>query len=112
MRPINWANRPKSYLSRTEEWDEFPNGRWGDGRRYGRDAFACVHVPNKGGSFSNPTEPHSLLLRTNIPRTRSPAFGELSDYHFVDTSMGSREDRRAMWGEAPLQVWKTQVDGR
>ncbi len=33
MRPINWANRPKSYLSRTEEWDEFPNGRWGDGRR-------------------------------------------------------------------------------
>lgn len=35
---------------------------------------------------------------------RSPAFGELSDYHFVDTSMGSREDRRAMWGEAPLQV--------
>ncbi len=34
----------------------------------------------------------------------SPAFGELSDYHFVDTSMGSREDRRAMWGEAPLTV--------
>lgn len=65
VRPINWANRPKSYLSRTEEWDEFPNGRWGDGR--------------------------------------SPAFGELSDYHFVDTSLGSREDRRAMWGEAPLK---------
>lgn len=33
VRPINWSNRPKSYLSRTEEWDEFPNGRWGDGRR-------------------------------------------------------------------------------
>eukprot|EP00624_Nannochloropsis_granulata_P001152 evm.model.NODE_1531_length_19035_cov_17.377516.4 len=66
VRPINWANRPKSYLSRTEEWDEFPNGRWGDGR--------------------------------------SPAFGELSDYRFVDTSLGgSREDRRAMWGEAPLE---------
>lgn len=30
VRPINWANRPKSYLSRTEDWDEFPNGRWGD----------------------------------------------------------------------------------
>jgi len=66
VRPINWANRPRSYLSRTEEWDEFPNGRWGDGR--------------------------------------SPAFGELSDYRFVDTSLGgSREDRRAMWGEAPLE---------
>ena len=30
VRPIHWANRPKSYISRTEDWDEFPNGRWGD----------------------------------------------------------------------------------
>jgi methylenetetrahydrofolate reductase (NADPH) len=30
IRPINWANRPKSYVLRTEDWDEFPNGRWGD----------------------------------------------------------------------------------
>ena len=30
VRPINWANRPKSYVQRTEDWDEFPNGRWGD----------------------------------------------------------------------------------
>jgi methylenetetrahydrofolate reductase (NADPH) len=32
VRPINWANRPKSYMKRTEDWDEFPNGRWGDAR--------------------------------------------------------------------------------
>lgn len=32
VRPIFWANRPKSYLARTMEWDEFPNGRWGDSR--------------------------------------------------------------------------------
>ena len=30
IRPINWANRPKSYVARTEDWDEYPNGRWGD----------------------------------------------------------------------------------
>ena len=30
VRPIFWANRPKSYLARTLAWDEFPNGRWGD----------------------------------------------------------------------------------
>eukprot|EP00741_Cyanophora_paradoxa_P022032 tig00021433_g21268.t1 len=30
VRPIFWANRPKSYLSRTSGWDDFPNGRWGD----------------------------------------------------------------------------------
>lgn len=28
VRPINWANRPKSYVMRTETWDEFPNVRW------------------------------------------------------------------------------------
>ncbi len=32
VRPIFWANRPKSYIARTMEWDEFPNGRWGDSR--------------------------------------------------------------------------------
>ncbi len=30
--PIFWANRTKSYLSRTENWDEYPNGRFGDSR--------------------------------------------------------------------------------
>lgn len=32
VRPIFWANRAASYLSRTAEWDEYPNGRWGDSR--------------------------------------------------------------------------------
>jgi methylenetetrahydrofolate reductase (NADPH) len=32
VRPIFWSNRPKSYLTRTREWDDFPNGRWGDSR--------------------------------------------------------------------------------
>eukprot|EP01117_Protostelium_nocturnum_P012738 TRINITY_DN4706_c0_g1_i1.p1 TRINITY_DN4706_c0_g1~~TRINITY_DN4706_c0_g1_i1.p1 ORF type:complete len:596 (+),score=215.73 TRINITY_DN4706_c0_g1_i1:440-2227(+) len=30
VRPIFWRNRPKSYIYRTNTWDEFPNGRWGD----------------------------------------------------------------------------------
>jgi methylenetetrahydrofolate reductase (NADPH) len=32
VRPIFWRNRGKSYVARTQEWDEFPNGRWGDSR--------------------------------------------------------------------------------
>ena len=28
VRPIFWANRPKSYVARTEGWDEFPNGKF------------------------------------------------------------------------------------
>lgn len=31
-RPIYWTNRPKSYVDRTEIWDDYPNGRWGDSR--------------------------------------------------------------------------------
>ena len=30
VRPIFWASRPKSYIYRTSEWDDFPNGRWGN----------------------------------------------------------------------------------
>uniref|UniRef100_A0A8C4Q542 Methylenetetrahydrofolate reductase (NAD(P)H) n=1 Tax=Eptatretus burgeri TaxID=7764 RepID=A0A8C4Q542_EPTBU len=30
VRPIFWATRPKSYVHRTQAWDEFPNGRWGN----------------------------------------------------------------------------------
>lgn len=30
IRPIFWQCRPKSYVHRTSNWDEFPNGRWGN----------------------------------------------------------------------------------
>ncbi|GAB4858979.1 hypothetical protein Ancab_010451 [Ancistrocladus abbreviatus] len=30
VRPIFWANRPKSYISRTLGWDQYPHGRWGN----------------------------------------------------------------------------------
>lgn len=32
VRPIFWRNRQRSYIARTQDWDEFPNGRWGDSR--------------------------------------------------------------------------------
>ena len=32
VRPIFWRNRHRSYVLRTQDWDEFPNGRWGDSR--------------------------------------------------------------------------------
>lgn len=27
VRPIFWANRPKSYINRTSDWDKYPQGR-------------------------------------------------------------------------------------
>ncbi|KAI0223579.1 methylenetetrahydrofolate reductase (NAD(P)H) met13 [Massospora cicadina] len=32
VRPIFWRNRAQSYVARTHDWDDFPNGRWGDSR--------------------------------------------------------------------------------
>ncbi|KAL9657366.1 hypothetical protein ABK040_014355 [Willaertia magna] len=32
VRPIFWSNRVKSYIDRTQNWDDFPNGRWSDSR--------------------------------------------------------------------------------
>lgn len=32
VRPVHWANRPDAYVARTAQWDDFPNGRWGDAR--------------------------------------------------------------------------------
>lgn len=40
VRPIFWANRPRSYLARTESWAEYPAARWGDA---GNPAFQAVH---------------------------------------------------------------------
>ncbi|KAL0392395.1 UNVERIFIED_CONTAM: putative methylenetetrahydrofolate reductase [Sesamum radiatum] len=49
VRPIFWANRPKSYISRTVGWDQYPHGRWGDSRNasYGalsdyQASLACI----------------------------------------------------------------------
>ncbi|KAG6331406.1 hypothetical protein ID866_7684 [Astraeus odoratus] len=56
IRPIFWANRTQSYLSRTENWDEFPNGRFGDSRSpaYGElDGY---------GVFLKPTREEALKL--------------------------------------------------
>ncbi|KAL2316097.1 Methylenetetrahydrofolate reductase [Schizosaccharomyces pombe] len=32
VRPIFWRTRNESYVSRTDQWDELPHGRWGDSR--------------------------------------------------------------------------------
>jgi len=57
VRPIFWANKPQSYLERTKNWDEFPNGRWGVSRSpaFGSDEgwvsfnkkFAEINVKDK-----------------------------------------------------------------
>lgn len=42
------ANRPKSYISRTIGWDQYPHGRWGDSGNpsYGALTDYQVHTIN------------------------------------------------------------------
>lgn len=53
VRPIYWANRPKTYVARTEEWDAFPNGRWGDARS---PAFSTLDYYHHSTLYSKSAE--------------------------------------------------------
>ena len=64
VRPIFWRNRNRSYVLRTQDWDEFPNGRWGDSRS---PAFGELDAYGIGLSGTNEAnrekwgEPQSVL---------------------------------------------------
>ncbi|THV05550.1 methylenetetrahydrofolate reduct [Dendrothele bispora CBS 962.96] len=63
IRPIFWANRTKSYLSRTENWDEYPNGRFGDSRSpaYGElDGYGVWIKQTKEDALKLWGEPNSV----------------------------------------------------
>ncbi|KAI9326269.1 methylenetetrahydrofolate reductase-domain-containing protein [Zopfochytrium polystomum] len=47
VRPIFWKNRTRSYILRTESWDDFPNGRWGDSRSPAYGDIGCYGVSLK-----------------------------------------------------------------
>jgi len=55
VRPIFWGGRPKSYIHRTLEWDEFPNGKWGD----------SVH-----SEFSSVKDYSVFFLRSKTPKSQ------------------------------------------
>ncbi|KAI9824117.1 MAG: hypothetical protein M1832_002187 [Thelocarpon impressellum] len=53
VRPIFWRNRNKSYVLRTQDWDEFPNGRWGDSRSPAFGELDAYGIGLKGSNESN-----------------------------------------------------------
>jgi methylenetetrahydrofolate reductase (NADPH) len=64
VRPINWANRPKSYVMRTDDWDEFPNGRWGDSTS---PAFGELSAFSHFYSFTLGTDEDRLAMLGEMP---------------------------------------------
>ncbi|EIN09568.1 methylenetetrahydrofolate reduct [Punctularia strigosozonata HHB-11173 SS5] len=86
-RPIFWANRAKSYLSRTENWDEYPNGRFGDSRSpaYGElDGYGVWLKQTKDEAYkiwgfpSTLADVHALFARFCL--------GEIPSLPWSDTS--------------------------
>lgn len=53
VRPIFWKHRNKSYVARTQDWDEFPNGRWGDSRSPAFGELDAYGIGLKGTNEQN-----------------------------------------------------------
>lgn len=53
VRPIFWRNRNRSYVVRTQDWDEFPNGRWGDSRSPAFGELDAYGIGLKGTNEQN-----------------------------------------------------------
>nr|POE54582.1 methylenetetrahydrofolate reductase 2 [Quercus suber] len=91
VRPIFWRNRNRSYVARTQEWDEFPNGRWGDSRSPAFGSLDAYGVGLKGtnehnrklwGAPQSLQEISNLFVRymsgkvQSLPWSESPITGE------------------------------------
>ncbi|KAF9088733.1 hypothetical protein BGX23_007139 [Mortierella sp. AD031] len=83
QRPIFWANRPKSYISRTETWQDFP----ADGSQW------CNAINN------NTDESSSSSLKPTPPRE----FGSLDGYG-VSLKCSTADEARAHWGGQPCRL--------
>eukprot|EP00557_Chaetoceros_sp_GSL56_P002762 CAMPEP_0176500762 /NCGR_PEP_ID=MMETSP0200_2-20121128/13768_1 /TAXON_ID=947934 /ORGANISM="Chaetoceros sp., Strain GSL56" /LENGTH=594 /DNA_ID=CAMNT_0017899539 /DNA_START=466 /DNA_END=2250 /DNA_ORIENTATION=+ len=77
VRPINWANRPTSYVLRTEDWDEFPNGRWGDAAS---PAFGELSDLSHFYSFSLGTEEDRLAMLGPEPLVPQDVYDVFAKY--------------------------------
>ncbi|GJD09366.1 Probable methylenetetrahydrofolate reductase [Galdieria sulphuraria] len=101
VRPIFWSNRPKSYISRTEGWDEFPNGRWGDNRSPAFGELTEHHLLGSGGFRSK--EEKEALHR---------AYGELKNFSDVSNIFLrylSGEVSRLLWSESDGLAKETMI---
>ncbi|KAA0162668.1 hypothetical protein FNF31_03196 [Cafeteria roenbergensis] len=60
VRPIFWANRHRSYVERTRNWDEQPTGRWGDGQSPAFGALSESHFGGPGAAQGTSEERRAI----------------------------------------------------
>lgn len=87
VRPVYWANRPRSYMARTLGWQQYPNGRWGDTPR----------VPQ----FAPLEKYHLEQLHTVDEEARRTAYGtelkSVADVSAIFAKFVRNETRRLPW---------------
>lgn len=101
VRPIFWANRPKSYLDRTSGWDDFPNGRWGDNRSPAYGHLDQYHLLGGCGWAS-----------ADVKKSMAAQYGELKtvdDVINVFVRFQRGEIKRLPWSETEELAKETTV---
>jgi len=93
VRPINWSNRPHSYLMRTDDWDEFPNGRWGDSSS---PAFGNLSDISHFYSFTLGSDDDRRAMLGHCPLNESDVYEVFARY--VEGTVP-----HIPWCETPLQ---------
>ncbi|MCJ1464511.1 hypothetical protein MMC07_003124 [Pseudocyphellaria aurata] len=88
VRPIFWKNRNKTYVARTQDWDEFPNGRWGDSRSPAFGELDAYGIGLKGTNEQN-------IKLWGKPET-------LRDVANVFIKFLNKELQSLPWSESPL----------
>lgn len=101
VRPIFWANRPKSYLDRTSTWDDYANGRWGDNRSPAYGDLTEYHLLG-GGGWSSATLRKEAATRYGELR----GFTDVADV-FVRFQKGDL--KRLPWSETEELATETAV---
>ena len=88
VRPIFWKNRNKSYIARTQDWDEFPNGRWGDSRSPAFGELDAYDIGLKGTNEQN-------IKLWGTPRT-------IQDMADIFISFLNGKLKSLPWSESPI----------
>ena len=100
VRPIHWANRPKSYVMRTDDWDEYPNGRWGDSSS---PAFGELSNLSHFYSFTLGSDEDRLDMLGNNPKCPEDVYEVFAKYV-------EGEIRHLPWCETPLQLESKTIE--
>jgi len=95
VRPIFWSNRPKSYLARTMDWDDFPNGRWGDSRSPSFGELDDYYLLRRGIGID--TRKEASLKAWGHPKT-------VADVGEVFSAFCEGKIDKLPWCEMPVQM--------